>query len=92
MCTHNNQIKHKNKIIAYLGALVWASKTQNVYFDIDTVEAVLDNGCSVTLSTSEQSDFITYKLITWKVHALTVQNIMGIRTVKFTVINDHEKK
>ena len=40
------------------------SKVQNVYFDTDTIEAVLDTGSLVTLNTSEQSDFITFKLST----------------------------
>ena len=67
------------------------SKTQNIYFDTDAIEAVLDTWSSVTLS-STQSDFITYKSNTWKVHALAVNNIIGIRLVYFTVINDNSIK
>ena len=41
--------------MAYLGAHVRMSKTQNVYFDTDGVEAVLDTGCSVTLSSEQKN-------------------------------------
>ena len=50
--------------MAYLGAPVCTNKIQNVYFDTDTVEAVLDTGSWVTLI-SEWSDFIMYKSSTW---------------------------
>ena len=83
--------KTQNNIMAYLGAHVCTSKSQNVYFDIDTVEVVLDTGLSVSLS-SEQSYFITYKTSTGLVNGLGLHNIIGIRTVKFTVINNHGKK
>ena len=46
--------------------------------DTDAVGAVLGTGNSLTLS-SEQSDFITYKPSTWKVHTLTVFNIVGTK-------------
>ena len=83
--------KTQYKIIAYLGAHICRSKTPDVYFDTDTVEIVQNTGSSVTLS-SEQSDILTYKPSTSKVHVLTVHNIVSTRTVKFTVINDHDKK
>ena len=77
--------------MAYLGAHVCTSKTQNVYFDTDAVEAVLDTGCSVTLS-SERSDFILYKPTIGQVEGLGVHNIVSTGTVKYTVIDDNGKK
>ena len=42
--------KTENNKMAYLGVHVCTSKTRNIYFDTDTIEAVLDTRCSVTLS------------------------------------------
>ena len=83
--------KTENNIMAYLGAHVCTSKTKNIFFDTDAVEAVLDTGCSVTLS-SERSDFITYKPTTGQVEGLGVHKIVGTGTVKYTVMDDNGKK
>ena len=83
--------KTENHIIAYLGAHICTSTTQNVYFDTDAIESVLDTGCSVTWS-SERSDFITYKPTTVQVQRLGVHNIVCTGTVKYTVIDDHGEK
>ena len=41
---------------------------------------------------SEQSDFIIHKPTNRQVQRLGVHNIIGKDTVKYTVIDDHDKK
>ena len=80
-----------NKILAYLCAHVSYRHKGTVYFDSDAVEAILDTGCSTTIS-FELNDFIDYKPMKGKVEGLGVHNIVGTGTVKYTVLDDNGDK
>jgi len=80
-----------NKILAYHCAHVSYRHKGTVYFDSDAVEAILDTGCSTTIS-FELNDFIDYKPMKGKVEGLGVHNIVGTGTIKYTVLDDNGDK
>ena len=52
-----------------------------IKFDSDAVEAILDSGCSTSIS-FERNDFVNYKSMKGKVEGLGVHNITGMGTLK----------
>ena len=78
----------RHKIYAYLGAHICTSSTSHVKFDSDSFEAVLDSGCSTTL-TCDRSDFITYTDTTGEVEGLGTHNIVGTGSVKYKILDDN---
>ena len=62
--------------------------TSHVNFDTDSVEAILDTGCSSTL-TSERDDFITYEPDSGQVEGLGTHNIIGKGTIRYKVLDDN---
>ena len=59
-----------------------------IKFDSDAVEAILDSGCSTSIS-FEIKYFISYKPMKDKVEGLGIHNITGIGTLKDTVLDDN---
>ena len=90
-CHINLPLNTNHNIIAYVSAHICISSTSHVSFDSDAVEAVLDSGCSTTL-TSERSDFITYSISSGEVEGLGKHNIVGTGTVRYDVIDDDGNK
>ena len=78
---------HHKHVIAFLGAHICTSATTHVAFDSDSFEAILDSGCSTTL-TSKQSDFITYSKDSGEVEGLGTHDIVGTGTVQYKVLDD----
>ena len=76
-----------NKIHAFHCAHVSYRHRGTVNFDSDAVEAILDSGCSTSIS-FERNDFIDYKPMNGKVEGLGVHNIVGTGTIKYTVLDD----
>ena len=62
-----------------------------VNFDSDAIEAILDTGCSTSIS-FERNDFIDYKTMNGKVEGLGIHNIVGTGTIKYTVLDDNGDK
>ena len=65
--------------------------TGAVNFDSDAVEAILDTGCSTSIS-FERNDFINYKTMKGEVEGLGVHNIVSTGTIKYTVHDDNGDK
>ena len=81
----------ESKILAYHCAHVSYRHRGTVNFDSDAVEAILDTGCSTSIS-FERNDFINYKTMNGKVEGLGVHNIEGTGTIKYTVLDDNGDK
>ena len=80
-----------NRILAFHCAHVSFRQRGTVNFDSDAVEAILDTGCSTSIS-FERSDFINYKPMKSKVEGLGIHNIVGTGTIKYTVLDDNGDK
>ena len=80
-----------NKVYAFHCAHVSFRNKGTVNFDSDAVEAILDSGCSTSIS-FERNDFINYKPMNGKVEGLGVHNIVGTGTIKYTVLDDNGDK
>ena len=81
--TPNTQIK----ILAYWNAYLNGTSNDVISFDTDAKEAILDTGCSRTL-TYDIGDFTTYEPCTGEVEGLGKHKIVGVGTVKYTVVTD----
>ena len=80
---HSTQMK----ILAYISAHLSHTKSDTVAFDTDAKEAIVDTGCSRTL-TFDRNDFITYDVISGEVEGLGTHQIIGTGTVEYTVVDD----
>ena len=76
------------KISAYISAYVNGTSAEVISFDTDAKECILDTGCSRTL-TFDLKDFFSYKPSPGEVEGLGKHNIVGVGTVKFTVVTDN---
>ena len=59
-----------------------------IKYDSDAVEAILDSGCSTSIS-FERNDFVNYKPMQGKVEGLGIHDITGTGTLKYTVLDDN---
>lgn len=59
-----------------------------IKFDSDAVEAILNPGCSTSIS-FEFNDFINYRSMKGKVEGLRIHEIRGTGTLKYTVLDDN---
>ena len=75
------------KILAYISAHLSSTTSDTITFDTDSKEAIIDTGCSRTL-TYDRKDFITYKETDGEVEGLGTHKIIGTGTVKYTVLDD----
>ena len=75
------------KILAYISAYVNGVSADVISFDTDAKEAICDTGCSRTL-TFDLNDFISYKPSSGEVEGSGKHNIVGVGTVKYTVVTD----
>ena len=75
------------KLLAYLNAYLNGITADVISFDTDAKEAIVDTGCSRTL-TYDRNDFISYKSCTGEVEGLGKHDIVGVGTVKYTVVTD----
>ena len=80
-----------SRILAYHCAHVSYRHKGTVKFDSDAVEAILDSGCSTSIS-FEENDFINYKPMAGKVEGLGIHKIRGTGTLKYTVLDDNGDK
>jgi hypothetical protein len=100
---HNNnktlkllrQLKAKNKLLplttghtALLCAYTSSNSTDNVNFDIDSVEFIVDTGATATF-TYCINDFVTFTPLKSSVSGLETLEIKGIGTVQYTVTTDN---
>ena len=77
-----------NIILSHHCAHVSQRHRGTIKFDSDAVEAILDSGCSTSISFHKR-DFIKYKPMSGKVEGLGVHNIVGTGTLKYTVLDDN---
>ena len=75
------------KILAYISAHLSSTSSDTIYFDTDSKQAIIDTGCSRTL-TYDRKDFITYEETDGEVKGLGTHHFFGTGTVKYTVLDD----
>ena len=73
--------------MAYISAHLSHLKSETISFDSDAQEAIVDTGCSRTL-TYDRNDFITYDVTSGEVEGLGIHKIIGTGTVQYTVVDD----
>ena len=78
-------------ILSYISAYLNSNNSNSISFDTNAIEAILDTGCSRTL-TYDKNDFITYEPTTGEVDWLGTHKIIGKGTVKYTVMDDNGYK
>ena len=95
--TVNKTVIHKiphptvSKIESFLGAHVARDSNTHIHFDSDSIEIILDSGCSFTISNCKL-DFINLRKSDGSVEGLGIHKIKGRGTVKYTVLDDNEDK
>ena len=78
-------------ILSYISAYLNSNESNCISFDTDAIEAILDTGCSRTL-TYDKNDFITYEPTTGEVDGLGTHKIVREGAVEYTVMDDNGYK
>ena len=83
-------IRQQTKIHGNMCAFTSETDMQQVAFDSDSCEIVIDTGASASFSHCLE-DFISFKPMDSTVSGLGTLNIKGIGTIKYKVVNDNKE-